>query len=195
MGGHALVDAAAARPDAFAQLLLLDPVIGAPDSYGGAWGGMLPGGELHPTAKRKRWFVSPEAMIARFEDRPPYAAFHPEALRAYCEHGLVAGEGPEGEAFELACAPVSEARVYMTSRTNTGIFDSARALRMPAHVVRMRLPSVDRDMMDFSSSPTWPELVALIPQGRETHLPDASHFLPLEDPERVVAWIGEALEA
>ena len=195
MGGHALVDAAGIEPLRFGRLLLIDPVIAAPEDYSGPWMAAALGGELHPTAKRKRWFVSAQAMIERFQDRPPYAHFHPEALRAYCEGGLLPAEGPEGEAFELACPPQSEASVYMTSRTNPGIYESVRRLEQPVHVVRVRRPPDERDMMDFSSSPTWPGLAAEFRNGRETHLPEASHFIPLEDPQRAADWILAELEA
>ena len=50
-------------------------------------------GQPHPTAKRKRFFPSPEAMIERFADRPPYRVFEREALRDYCRYGLLPVEG------------------------------------------------------------------------------------------------------
>ena len=191
MGGHALVDAAAARPGRFARLILLDPVIVAPEVYGGGW--TLTGVGVHPTAKRRRHFDSPEAMIERFRDRPPYAAFHPEALRAYCEHGLL--PRADGEGFELACPPETEASVYMTSRTNADVYRSLRALEMPVLVVRAKEPPPERDLMDFSSSPTWPGLVRELRHGRELFLPDRSHFIPMESPDEVATWIEAELRA
>ncbi len=190
MGGHAMTDAAASCPERFVRLLLIDPVIAAPDDYGsGGWKLSPLGGELHPTAKRRNRFDSPEAMIERFRDRPPYAEFAPECLRDYCTYGLL--PAPDGEGFVLACAPTTEASVYMTSRTNPGVYDSARALDLPVRVVRAKLPPEDRQIMDFSSSPTWPGLAGEFRHGTEVFLADRTHFIPLETPAYVADLILE----
>ncbi len=188
MGGHAMTDAAAACPDRFDRLLLIDPVIAGPDDYlSGGWKLSPLGGEPHPTSKRKNRFGSPEEMIERFRDRPPYAEFDPDCLRDYCTYGLV--PATESGGFVLACAPTTEANVYMTSRTNPGVYDSARALEIPVQIVRAKLPPADRDVMDFSSSPTWPGLVNEFRLGREVFLADRTHFIPLETPEYVARLI------
>ncbi|MGH0029804.1 MAG: alpha/beta fold hydrolase [Myxococcota bacterium] len=193
MGGHALCDAAALAPDRFRRLVLLDPVIASPDAYGGGWKIQMPEGEPHPTAKRKRHFDSPEAMIERFRDRDPYAGFTPDALRAYCEHGLLPRD--DGDGFDLACPPEVEASVYMTSRTNPDVHASIRALAIPVLVVRAKLPPPDRTLMDFASSPTWPALAGEFADGRDLHLAEHSHFLPMEIPERIAALVEEELSA
>lgn len=203
MGGHALVDAAAADPTRYRSLVLIDPVIAAPDEYpatrhaeavahpDGGWTMAESGGAPHPTARRKRFFASPEAMMERFRDRPPYRVFHPEALRSYCTYGLLPVEG--GSGFELACPPDIEASIYMTSRTNGAVYDSVHALELPVLILRAKQPPEDRDMMDFSSSPTWPKLVHEFRRGREIHFAERSHFLPMEIPDRVAALILEEL--
>jgi hypothetical protein len=127
-------------------------------------------------------------MIERFRDRLPYARFHPEALRAYGEHGLL--PAPDGDGFVLACPPATEASIYATSRTNAGVYDAVRALEIPVLVLRAKLPPADRDPMDFSSSPTWPGLAGEFRRGREIHLADRSHFLPLESP----GWMAGLLD-
>lgn len=190
MGGHAMTDAAALRPERFRRLLLIDPVIPAPDDYGAGGWTVAPGGpEQHPTARRKNRFDSAEQMVARFRSRPPYAGFDPACLRDYCTHGLV--PAPDGDGLVLACAPATEASVYMTSRTNPGVHESARAIDLPVEVIRAKLPPADRDRMDFSSSPTWPGLAGEFPNGRELFLPDRTHFIPLESPK----WTAERILA
>jgi pimeloyl-ACP methyl ester carboxylesterase len=188
MGGHAMTEAAAAWPDRFRRLVLIDPVIASPDDYraGGRAVSVL-GGDGHPTAKRKRRFSSPEEMFDRFEARAPYSVFEPDALRDYCRYGLL--PAADGAGFELACPPETEASIYMTSRTNPGVYDSIRALEIPVLVLRAKEPPPDRSVMDFSSSPTWPGLAGEFRKGREIFFADRTHFLPMEIPRRVAALI------
>ena len=190
MGGHAIVDAAAGCPGAFARLVLIDPVIASPGDYpGGGWKAEhLPGG-VHPTARRKNRFASPQAMFERFRDRSPYSLFEPDALRDYCEHGLL--PAPDGDGYVLACPPEVEASVYMTSRTNPGIYDSIRALDVPVLILRAREGSGDGGTMDFTSSPTWPGLVGEFRRGRDVYLADRTHFLPMEAPALVARYVLE----
>ena len=200
MGGHALVDAAAAQPGRFQRLVLIDPVIASPDQYGsGGWTIEALGGRQHPTAKRKRHFESPQEMFERFRNRAPYNVFREDALRAYCVHGLLpvdGGMGGEGgEGFALACPPEIESSIYMTSRTNKAVHDSIRALDIPVLILRAKLPPPHRGVMDFSSSPTSPDLAGEFRHARDLHFPDHTHFLPMEIPERIAELIREEWEA
>ncbi len=191
MGGHALVDAAAAVPGAFRGLALLDPVIGSPESYEkGDEMSRMTGGGPHPTARRRNRFASPQAMFERFESRRPYSLFDPEVLRDYCEHGLLpAGDGEEG--YVLACPPEVEASIYMTSRTPTKIFERVRAVDVPVLVVRAMEPAAERDPMDFSASPTWPELAHRFSKAVDLQIPELTHFLPMQAPARMAALVLE----
>ncbi len=193
MGGHAMVEAAAACPDRFRRLVLVDPVIVSPDAYrDGQWVAGL-GPEMHPTAKRKRHFRSAEEMCERFRHREPYAVFHSEALRDYCTYGLLPAEDDHG--FVLACPPATEASIYMTSRTNPAVYDSIHALDIPVLILRAKEPPAERSIMDFSSSPTWPGLAREFRKGREIYFPDRTHFLPMEIPEQVAALIVAEVDA
>lgn len=187
MGAHTLVQVAADHPSAFNQLILFDPVILAPEFY-------APGSPLytadnpHPAIRRKRDFASVEAMIERFAGRDPYNLFDPRVFADYCRYGLV--KPASGEGMELACAPEVEASVYGSSRSNAGILEAAKSVNIPVLVVRAR----HTDLQDFKSSPTWPELASILPQGTDLYRPDMTHFHPLQDPEdaaRIIAeWIA-----
>jgi lipase len=188
MGGHAMVDAAAACPDRFLRLVLIDPVIAPPHAYDrGGWTLVDHDPRHHPTSKRKSRFDSPAAMIARFRDRVPYKVFHPAALRDYCEHGLL--PAPDGDGYVLACPPEIEASVYVTFRTNADVYASIRAIDIPVLILRAKEPPADREVMDFSSSPTWPALVGEFRHGREIHYADRTHFLPMEIPGEIAEQI------
>lgn len=195
MGAHGMIDAAAACPDRFRRLVLIDPTVSAPETYAG--GGDLPRfrqGELHPAAKRRNRFESVEAMIARLKDRSSFPRFDPQMFRDYCEHALTPAE--DGDGFVLACPPEIEASVYMSARSNGGVYDSARSLEIPVLVLRAQEPSGEMTgPMAFSTSPTWPGLAAEFANGREIHYPDKTHFLPMEIPDEVAALIRTELEA
>lgn len=194
MGGHAMVEAAAACPERFRRLVLIDPVIASPADYGeGGWTISGLGGQPHPTARRKARFDSPQAMIERFRDRAPFSLFRPDALRDYCTYGLLPAE--DGDGFVLACPPAIEASIYMTSRSNPNVYRAIRGLDLPVLVLRAKAPPPDREVMDFASSPTWPGLVHELRQGREIHFPDHTHFLPMEIPERIAALVADELDA
>lgn len=185
MGGHSLVQAAALVPEAFCRLVLVDPVIMAPEVYAERhdWGE----GAEHPTAKRRNLWQSWTEMYERFRDRMPFAAWDPKVLEDYCRWGVL--PDPEnGDGWVLACPPQVEAAIYMGS-SGRDIQELLGDIAVPVTVLRARPRTADRDPMDFSSSPTWPELARQFPQGRDVHLPEHSHFIPMEDPALVAGWI------
>ncbi len=175
MGGHVLLQCAADDAQAFARLVLFDPVILAPEFYA-APEALFAADNPHPASRRKRDFASAEAMIARFRERDPYCLFAAQVFEDYCRHGLL--PDPAGEGMVLACAPEVEASVYASSRSNAGILDAARRVDIPVLVVRAQHSGLN----DFKSSPTWPELANILPQGTDMDRPDRTHFHPFEDP-------------
>ncbi|MCK6555943.1 alpha/beta hydrolase [Candidatus Binatia bacterium] len=181
MGGHAMTDAAAAAPERFRRLVLIDPVIAAPAAYTltDPWGA-LGQGSVHPAAKRRSRWNSAEEMVTRFADRRPFDTWDREVLWDYCRYGLL--PAGDGEGFDLACPPVFEAQVYMNSLGNGAVHDSVRAVTVPVTVVRAMEPPTTRDVLDFRYSPTWPALAAHFRHGRDLHLPAHTHFLPMENP-------------
>lgn len=184
MGAHTLLQVAADRPHSFAQLVLFDPVVVSPEFYAAEttpWDSSEP----HPTIRRKRDFDSPEAMFERFADRDPYSLYDRRVLRDYCRYGLVE---KAGGGFELACPPEVEASVYRSSRSNGAILDAARAVDIPVTVVRAK----QLEFHDFKSSPTWPQLASILPQGRDLYRPDMTHFHPFQDPADAAAIIAKA---
>ena len=175
MGAHTLLQVAADHPAAFARLVLFDPVILAPDYYR-ASETLFTADNPHPAIRRKRDFASPQAMMERFRARDPYCLFDARVFADYCTYGLV--PAPSGEGMELACAPEVEASVYASSRSNGTILEAAKRVDVPVLVVRAQMT----DLQDFKSSPTWPELAAVLPRGTDLHRPDRTHFHPFEDP-------------
>src|SRR4030095_15046074 len=97
-----------------------------------------------------------------------------------CRYGRA--RAPDGRGYVLACPPAFEAKVYMTARQNDGVYAQVAAIDIPVFVIRAMAAPSDRDLMDFRYSPTWPGLAARFPHGRELHLAERTHFLPMEDP-------------
>lgn len=186
MGAHTLLQVAADHPTAFARLVLFDPVILAPEYYT-APETLFTADNPHPAIRRKRDFASPEAMMERFASRDPYDLFDPRVFADYCRFGLV--PAASGEGMELACSPEVEASVYASSRSNGALLEAVRRVDLPVLVVRAEATSLN----DFKSSPTWPKLASILPQGTDLHRPDRTHFHPLEDPADAARIIREWL--
>ena len=94
----------------------------------------------------------------------------------------------------MACPPSIEASFYVTSRGMEAVFDDVRRIEAPVLVLRAQLPEPNAEGYDMAWSPTWPGLADLFPNARELHLPEATHFIPLEEPKRIAELILEALD-
>jgi len=177
MGGYAVTLAAALRPGTFRGLVLLDPVIMAPESYSGPW---VP---EHFARKRRRQWDSPDEMFERFQSRAPFNLWDEQVLRDYCDYAL-------NERGELACPPEVEGSIYENcTMPESDISAALERIDIPVVVVR----SVIEFVVGFTAmeaSPTDPRLAQILPHGRDEHWRDVSHFIPMEQPERVAQLIS-----
>lgn len=189
MGGYVLTRLAAARPDAFAHIFLIDPVIMPPEFYVGAADAPVPDPAEHPVARRRARWDGWEAMNAHFASRPPYAYWQSEVLSDYCRYGLL--PAVDGGGWDLACPPALEASVYQNAlRTNPHGW--LERLGVPASVIRARTGERAGNL-DFSVSPTWPGLGSAIGAVRDEQWTDQSHFIPMEASGRLAALLADAL--
>ena len=189
IGGFCIAWNAAEHPGWLRAVVLIDPVIFSPETE--AARAAEPATEEHFTARRRARFASPDEMIERFAKRPPYSGWRPEVLRAYCEHGLIRGD--DGEGYLLACPPQVEAAVYSSRR---GGDIHARLARIAVPTTVLRAPSGEAGArFDFSRSPTWAGLASAIPGAVDVFLPECSHFIPMEVPERVAETIAKVRAA
>jgi pimeloyl-ACP methyl ester carboxylesterase len=131
-------------------------------------------------------------MFDAFKDRSPYSLWRPQVLEDYCRYGLMPAPGG---GFELACPPAIEASVYMAS-LGTDIYDAVRAIEVPVTILRAKeRPPGPRERMDFSDSPTWPQLAAQFKHGRDVYLPHLTHFIPMQEPELAARYIAQEMPA
>lgn len=182
MGGHSLTFATAMAPDAFAELLLIDPVIMPLALYTGE------PREPHFTRRRRNQWTSPDEMFETFKDRVPFSTWDPAVLRDYCDYGLV--PAADGNGYVLACPPAIEGSIYENSTLrDANILDRLGEIKAPVTVIRaprfMRLEG----SMDMTASLTAPDLATRFRHGRDFVVPH-SHFIPMEAPGLVAGYIN-----
>lgn len=189
IGGYLMARAAAAHPERFKHLVLIDPVITAPDIYKSAKE-TLAGfkAEDHPVSRRKNQWQDADEMFQRFKDREPFSSWDTAVLHDYCNYAL----HPEDEEGyrQLLCDPINEASVYVSQAMSDAILQDLPKLQLPVTLMRAKYSGVD--ITDLSSSPTWPELASVIANCREVYLPEMNHFIPMQDPALVARHIQEA---
>jgi lipase len=188
MGGVCAVYAGAKRPDRCDGLILIDPVIFAPEHY--ADPAMVIGGDPaeHFVARRRNHWASADEMIARFAARAPYDRWDARVLADYCRWGLV--QSADGAGLELACPPLLEASAYLGNAAFNP-HRAAAAIRCPVTVLRGRQGERGQTL-DFSISPTWAGLAGVFADGHDEHWDECSHFIPMEAPARLAARIALA---
>ena len=183
MGGHSLALAATIVPAAFAELILIDPVIMPRVLYTGH------PREPHFARKRRNQWKSPDEMFERFKDRPPFSSWDPAVLRDYCNYGLM----PAANGYVLACPPKIEASIYEASGLDdANLYGKLGLIDVPVTVVRSASP-MQRDgaTMDMAASPTAPDLARHFRHGKDIETP-YSHFIPMEAPAFVADCIRSA---
>ena len=180
MGGHSLVSAAIADSTIFSALVLVDPVIMPRDYYGAS------PPDASYIARRRNRFASVEEMYQRFHSRRPFSGWHAEALRNYCEYGLL----PDGDSFVLACPPAVEAAIYTRCNApENNLYPRMPEVTIPVTVLRAGA-TMTGGTLDLNASPTGAEAARYFPRGRDVFLPDRNHYIPMEAPELVVAEIA-----
>lgn len=188
MGGYCLTRLAAERPEAFAHILLIDPVILPPGVYDPD--AVVGDAHAHPVSKRRNRWTDADEMILRFAWREPYSNWASDVLADYCLWGLV--PSVDGDGLDLGCPPALEASCYLGSAHNDPY---ALVDRVTCPVTVLRAPQPPRaSAMDFSPSPTWPGLAARFAHANDLLWDDVTHFIPMEQPSRVAKLITSLME-
>lgn len=186
MGGHCLVQLAAKMGERFKRLVLIDPVIMEPELYVDAPRPEELDPSTNPVSRRRAQWESPEQMRNRLKDHPSYAIWEPAVLEDYCEYGLL--PHADGDGFDLACPPFLEASIYTGSRS-IDPYPMVDQITVPVTV--LRAPRGEQQAtIDFTRSPTWPGLADRFANGTDIFLPELTHFLPMQDPKRIAAYIA-----
>lgn len=188
MGGHSLCLAVAAEQTRFSRLVLMDPVIMSPEAYA-MFEPSEP--ETHPVSRRRNLFDSADAMFENLRHKGSYGIWQEQVLHDYCDYGVL--PNPDGPGYVLACPPLVEATIY-TGSASTNAYGLIETIEVPVTVVRARTRDENDTQMDFSRSPTWPDLAKRFKQGRDVYLPELTHFIPMQAPQLTAGYIaGEAV--
>jgi pimeloyl-ACP methyl ester carboxylesterase len=183
MGGQLVVQACAARPAAFAELLLVDPTIFVHPFYSQtAW-------NVSYVRRRRNHFKSADEMFHRFHSRPPFDGWKPAVLHDYCDFGLL----PAEHGFVLACPPDVEASIYEHSHEpDADLYPLLGSIRQPVTVMRAG-NALSPGTLDLAASPTAPDLATRFPHARDIVLPDRNHYIPMEAPDLVADAISDRI--
>jgi pimeloyl-ACP methyl ester carboxylesterase len=178
-GATAMLLAEQARPGTFGALYCFEPVIVVAElPLGRDTGNWLAAG----ARRRREVFASSEDAYAHYASKPPFAAWAPEALAAYVDHGLAPlADGT----VRLKCRGENEAMVYEMASAHDGF----------AHMSEVACPVMLASGSETDAlGPTTVEALARrLPDPRTEVLPGLGHFGPLEDPAAVAASIRRFL--
>jgi len=189
IGGYLIAHAATQVPERCKHLILIDPVIMAPERYlqFQVFSDRLEAQD-HPVSRRKNQWRDAQEMYERFQGRAPFNTWQPAVLRDYCDYAL---RPANNDALrQLACDPINEAGIYLSQKGNEAILTELPRLLTP--VTLLRAPPGDDALFDLNTSPTWPGLAAALPNCQEVYLPYLNHFIPMQDPALVADYIQAA---
>lgn len=175
-GAAALLLAELARPGTFAGLVLVEPIV-FPPPYG-----RFPDNPMASGARRRRErFESREAAFANWASKPTFAGWEERAMRAYVAGGLRA----DGDGYVLKCSKESEAE-FFTAATDHRAWDRLGEVATPVLVVAGENSTTHQD-------PFLRDLVGRMPQAVAEVVPDASHFVWMEQPGLIAERVAELI--
>ncbi len=189
MGATVSILTAIARPDLVKALVLLDPVLIPRHAL--ILHGLIRGVGLTPKApdialgaeKRRAVFTDREAMVDRYTGRGAFTTWPREVVADYVEDG--AQERGDGQ-VELSCAPAWEGATFRAS-SGHDYWGKLGQITCPVTLLRGTIGSTcaQREAAAF---------VSRVPQTDDRCIEGASHFLPMEHPERVREAIRAAVQ-
>jgi pimeloyl-ACP methyl ester carboxylesterase len=185
MGGIVSLGAEAARPEKVRGILLIEPVM-IPRPARFIFGLLQPlgAGWRIPLAKkalsRRNDFESAEEAYESWRDRPIFASWEEPFLRDYVEDAFE--DDPARGGVRLTCAPEWEARTFAYSN--------------PRYMRWVKAGACPLTLMRAGKGTTCPErsrddVLAARPGTRDVLLPECSHFVPMEQPDRVITALEE----
>lgn len=179
-GGSALAMAEIDQPGSFVGLVLIEPIV-----FPGPHTRIEDGPMSVVALRRKDGFASPTAAYGNFSGKGPFARWDDRALRAYVAGGL-RQVGPDD--WRLKCSPQAEAEFYREGN-NHETWERLGEIGCPVVVVAGA---------ESTSHPS--SFVAALAEQlcdvRSIIVPEATHFVPMEQPaevaEVIIAFVAGA---
>lgn len=175
-GGAALLMAELLEPGTFSALVLIEPIV-----FPGPYQRMDEAPMAEAALRRKPAFPSREDALTNFRGRGPFARWDDRALEAYVDGCMRLVD----DELRLKCLPEVEAAFYRTG-TAHGVWDRLGEVAVPSVLVAGE--HSDTHPAEFASA-----LAARFPNALVGIVPNATHFLPMEQPGRVAATIADCL--
>lgn len=176
-GGAAVAMAEILAPGTFSRLILVEPVL---------FPGPRTRFEEAPLAraalKRRRRFASLEAAMANWRGKGPFASWEERVLEAFARGAL----RDVGGAWELKCAPETEAEFYRSAMMH-GAFDRLGEITIPVHIMAGEHSD--------SHDPAFVELLrSRLPNATAEVIAGLGHLLVMERPALVAERLAAALD-
>lgn len=168
MGGMTILCAAAKRPDLFATLTALDPVVWFPENNHAPASVTRKGQLVNAARKRRAQFSSRREAYTAWRNRATFAAWDEATFGAYVEHGL----RDNAQGVVLRCAPQTEATIFDV-RWAEDMRVLARRMDIAGLLVHAEQGHFRRSLHE--------ELVELAP-GLSLETNAGDHFFPMTDP-------------
>ncbi len=171
MGGAAIAFAASAAPHRFLRAWAFEPIL-FPRTVGPQESPLAAA-----AARRRTDFASKAEALANYGSKRPLDSLHPDALRAYVDHGF----DDTAHGVTISCRPEVEAGTFRHAACGADV--AARAMSTPYALV---IGSEDDGPADLSRA------VAPMSDWLTLFETDMNHFGPLQDPDQVadmvVSW-------
>ena len=177
-GATAVLEAVSVRPQAITRVLAYEAIIAAgrmqSKSGSSTW-------ELSEIALNRRTeFPSRAALLERWSSRPPFGDWRPDILNDYVDYGF---ETQSDGSLRLLCPPELESAMFAVA-AHSDPLASLGAVECPALLLVGERPEENFGEMAAYGA-------AAMQRARVEAMPKATHFLPMEDPARLVRRIVE----
>lgn len=175
MGGVLTLLLAAARPELFSRILLLDPVLFSPEVLlfqqvarkTGLWKRTA---LVRNVAARRRIWPDAASMLQDLQRKSLYRNWHPQALQAFIDGGVQ----PHADGVQLSCAPAWEASIF--GSYPRGLWHAVHRVSVPVDIL------VASDSYGFIERAA--RRAARANPCIQWQVYEGSHCFPMEQPER-----------
>ncbi len=174
VGGATSAICAARYPSLVRGIVLADPVILPRPFY--AHPEVAESSDFYGSGRRRRTWPSREAMRESLQSKIPYVRWQPSVFDLFVAEGV--RETEDGQ-VTLKCTPETEVEVYRQT-LYYDLWPEIAHADVPAIVMR----GLSKEGLGSTTSA---DLAAYLPNAEDRPLAHASHHIPMEDPEAVVA--------